>query len=94
MDAAFIAVGCGQNQCGGQIMDKGNLSLTIALNETICIGDDIKVTLVEQEFRRQRVRLAIEAPRDVEVDREIIRQRKQIEKRQRRSARHVGRGVR
>lgn len=40
------------------------------LNETVCIGDDIRVTVVRIQF--DRVRLHIEAPKDVPVDREEV----------------------
>jgi len=42
--------------------------------ETICIGDSIFVTVLSCE--KGKVRIGIEAPKDVEVDREEIRRRK------------------
>ena len=39
-------------------------------NESVIIGDDIKVTIVE--IRKGQVRLGFEAPRDVPVHREEI----------------------
>jgi len=42
--------------------------------ETICIGNDVFVTVLSCE--KGNVRIGIEAPKDVEVDREEIRRRK------------------
>lgn len=39
-------------------------------NESICIGDDIKIMVVE--VRGDKVRLGIEAPRDVTVHRQEV----------------------
>ena len=44
--------------------------------ETICIGDNIFVTVLSCECEKGYVRIGIEAPKDVEVDREEIRRRK------------------
>lgn len=41
-------------------------------NQSIQIGDDVKVTIVE--VRGDRVRLGIDAPKGVAVDREEIRE--------------------
>ena len=48
--------------------------LTRRASETICIGNDIFVTVLSCE--KGNVRIGIEAPKDVEVDREEIRRRK------------------
>lgn len=49
------------------------LVLSRKKNETICIGDNIEVTVVE--IGPGKVRLGIKAPKDVRVDREEIRRR-------------------
>ena len=46
------------------------LVLTRQREEVICIGDDVRVVLVD--IRGDKVRLGVEAPRDVIVDREEI----------------------
>lgn len=43
--------------------------------ETICIGNDVEVTIVKVE--KGQVQLNIQAPRDVSVDRKEIRIRKE-----------------
>lgn len=48
------------------------LILTRRVGETLCIGDDIKVTVLE--VKGNQVRIGIEAPRDVAVHREEIYQ--------------------
>lgn len=50
------------------------LILTRSPGETICIGDDIKFSVLD--VRGNQVRLGIAAPRNVSVDREEIRNRK------------------
>jgi carbon storage regulator len=55
------------------------LVLSRRQSETIVIGDNIRVQVLE--ISGGRVRLAIEAPGHVSVDREEIWQRKQIERR-------------
>lgn len=50
-------------------------------DESIVIGDDIVVTVVE--IRGGKVRLGIEAPRDVPVDRSEARERKDRTRRER-----------
>ena len=54
------------------------LILTRRAGEKIFIGDDIVVTILDISGRQ--VRLGIEAPRSIEVDREEIRERKDREK--------------
>lgn len=56
------------------------LVLTRLVGETICIGDDIKVT-VRGIRAGGKVRLSIEAPDDVVVDRLEVFNRKLQEKR-------------
>jgi carbon storage regulator len=51
------------------------LVLTRKLNESIILNDNIKVTVVE--IKGGKVRLGIEAPRGVSVDREEIHSRRQ-----------------
>jgi len=54
------------------------LILTRGAGESIFIGDDIKVTIIE--VARNQVRIGIDAPRAIEVDREEIRERKKKER--------------
>jgi carbon storage regulator len=54
-----------------------SLILTRRPGEVIVIGDDIRVRVVSVSGRQ--VSLGIEAPKDVQVDREEIRLRKQAE---------------
>lgn len=54
------------------------LILTRNVNESIFIGEDIKITVLE--ISRSQVRIGIDAPRSIEVDREEIRDRKDREK--------------
>jgi carbon storage regulator len=51
--------------------------LTRRPNQTLCIGDDIRIVVLG--FYDDRVRLGIEAPRSIAVDREEIHKRKQAE---------------
>ncbi len=46
------------------------LVLTRKENESICIGPDIKIMVVE--VRGDKVRLGIEAPRDISVHRQEV----------------------
>lgn len=48
------------------------LILTRRIGELVCIGDDVKVTVLG--IRGEQVRLGIEAPRSLVVDREEIRE--------------------
>jgi len=50
------------------------LILTRNIGELVCIGDDVKVTVLG--VRGHQVRLGIEAPRSMIVDREEIRERR------------------
>lgn len=54
------------------------LILTRRQGETIRIGEDVSVTVVG--VNGSQVRLGIDAPKDVAVDREEIAERKQREK--------------
>ena len=45
--------------------------------EEICIGKDVIITVLQTD--RGRVRLGIEAPKDVPVDREEVRERMKLE---------------
>lgn len=55
------------------------LILTRRLNETICIGDDIRITVLG--VRGGEIRFGIDAPREIPVDREEIAKLKQAERR-------------
>jgi carbon storage regulator len=55
------------------------LILTRRPNESIIIGKDVRVTIASVDSRSGQVRLSIEAPQDVAVDREEIRIRKDQE---------------
>lgn len=50
------------------------LILTRRVGETIMIGPDVAVTVMQ--IKQHAVRIGIEAPADVSVDREEIRERK------------------
>jgi carbon storage regulator len=54
------------------------LILTRKIGGVICIGDDVRLTVIEVNGRQ--VRLGIEAPKEVSVDREEIRERKNQDK--------------
>ena len=49
------------------------LVLTLHLGKTIHIGDDIQIMLTEVNGHTQ-ARLAFEAPREVRIERDIVRQ--------------------
>lgn len=49
------------------------LLLTRRVNETIRIGDDVSITVLD--IRGNQVRMGISAPRDVRVDRDEVRRR-------------------
>ena len=51
------------------------LILTRHIGEKVKIGDDVTLTVVD--LRGKQVRIGIQAPRDIEIDREEIRKRKQ-----------------
>lgn len=61
------------------------LVLTRERNEGIRIGKDVRIVVVEA--RGGRVRLGIEAPHDVTVDRDEIFEAKQLEAQRRRGPR-------
>lgn len=54
------------------------LNLSRRVGESIMIGDDVTITVLQ--CRRGFVRIGVDAPRDVDVDREEIYLRKQAEK--------------
>lgn len=54
------------------------LILTRRTGETICIGDDVKITISQQHGGQ--VKLAIEAPHHIEIHRKEIWDRIQFEK--------------
>jgi carbon storage regulator len=54
------------------------LTLTRQIGETIIIGDNVKLTVIE--VQGNQVRVGIEAPREIQVHREEIYQRIQNEK--------------
>ena len=56
------------------------LVLSRKVNEVICIGDSIRVTVVE--IGQGRVRLGIVAPRTVSVDRLEVRERLEREQKE------------
>jgi len=55
------------------------LILTRRIGETICIGDEVKLTVLD--VKGNQVRLGTKAPRDMRVDREEIRDRVNREQR-------------
>lgn len=55
------------------------LILTRRVDETLLIGDDIRIVVLG--VKGQQVRLGIEAPNDMSVDREEVRERKDADKR-------------
>ena len=54
------------------------LVLTRHPGETVCIGEDVKFSVLD--VRGNQVRIGIQAPREVRVDREEIRARKDAER--------------
>lgn len=59
-----------------QIFERGGAMLVLARNkgESIMIGDGVVVTVID--VRGERIRLGVEAPRTVAVDREEVRRSK------------------
>lgn len=55
------------------------LVLSRKRNEAICIGDNIRITIVE--IRGDKVRLAIDAPQDIPVHRQEVYEAIQREQR-------------
>lgn len=53
------------------------LVLTRRVGETLCIGDDVTITVLA--VKGYQVRLGVNAPKDVEVHREEIYNRLQLE---------------
>jgi carbon storage regulator len=53
------------------------LILSRRLNESVCIGADVRVTVLG--LKGNQIRLGIHAPKHVVVDREEVQQRKQLE---------------
>lgn len=54
------------------------LILTRRPGESIMIGDDVKVTILE--IKGRNIRIGITAPRDVAIDREEVAMRKRAER--------------
>lgn len=54
------------------------LVLSRQRDETILIGDDIRVTVVD--IRGDKVRLGIDAPPETRIDREEVRKRREAER--------------
>ena len=54
------------------------LVLTRKPGEAIFIGDNVKITVLD--ISSNQVRIGVDAPREIEVDREEIRQRKDQER--------------
>jgi carbon storage regulator len=54
------------------------LILTRRVGETVCIGNDVQVTVMA--VNGAQARLGIKAPKNVTVDREEVAQRKQTER--------------
>jgi carbon storage regulator len=54
------------------------LVLTRKIGESIVIGDDIKIKIIE--VKGKQVRLGVDAPRSVQVNREEIHEQKNAEK--------------
>lgn len=59
------------------------LILTRKPSQTICIGNEIEVVILG--VKGQQVRIGVSAPKDVEVDRSEIRDRKMDEREDRNS---------
>ena len=67
----------GNTSGGATDMDHGGVSmliLTRRMGETILIGDDVAVTILG--VNGSQVRIGVKAPKDVAVDREEVRRRK------------------
>lgn len=54
-------------------MGRGHLVVSRRAGESVLIGDDIEVTIVE--IRSSQVRISVAAPKDVTVHRREIRER-------------------
>lgn len=64
-----------------------SLILTRRVGETICIGNNIRVTI--HAFNGGQVRIGVEAPRDVIVDREEIHERRVAEEKRLRAGKRL-----
>lgn len=62
------------------LKERHMLILTRRIKETLCIGDDIRITVLG--VQGNQVRIGIDAPKDVEIHREEIYDRIQAEKAQ------------
>lgn len=58
-------------------MGSAMLILTRRIGETVCVGDAITVTVLG--VQGTQVRIGLNAPREVQIDREEVRARKQRE---------------
>lgn len=56
----------------------GRLILSRNVGETICVGDDVEITI--STIRGNQAKLLIDAPNEVAVDRKEIRKKKEIDK--------------
>ncbi len=56
-----------------------SLVLTRRIGEAICIGESVRVIVVA--IQGDKVRLAVEAPRDLPVDRQEVREKKDYNQR-------------
>lgn len=58
-------------------MSRGHLIFTRNKGQAFMVGDDVTIRVVS--IRGENVKLSIEAPREIAVDREEIRRRKERE---------------
>lgn len=56
------------------------LMLTRRIGEKIIIGDNVAVWVTGINFKQQQIKIAIEAPKDITIDRQEIWERKNKEK--------------
>lgn len=54
--------------------------LTRRIGEKIIIGDNVEVWVTGINFKQQQIKIAIEAPKDITIDRQEIWERKNKEK--------------
>jgi carbon storage regulator len=57
------------------------LILTRRIGENLYIGDDITMTILGSPGKGRQARIGVQAPKDVAVDREEVRRRKESESR-------------